>query len=95
LHQEYLLDAGFNVLIKISDMSTIISIYLFVAFSFLAFKAFVKNMPQLITFIIAAPFAPFIVAWKSRVLHPCMSLTILILWSTIIAIVAIIVATYP
>ena len=37
-------------------MSAIISIYLFVAISFLVLKAFVKNMPQFITFIFAAPY---------------------------------------
>lgn len=75
-------------------MSAIISIYLFVAISFLVLKAFVKNMPQFITFIFAAPFAPFIVASKNRHWHPVMSWVIFILWSTIAAIIAIISATY-
>lgn len=76
------------------DMGAIVSIYLFVAIAFLVVKAFVKNMPQFITFIFAVPFAPFVVAWKNRNLHPVMSLMILILWSTIAAIIGIIALTY-
>ncbi|MBW7848336.1 MAG: hypothetical protein H3C41_09685 [Bacteroidales bacterium] len=76
-------------------MSTIISIYLVVAISVLAVKAFIKNMPQMLAFIVAAPFAPFIVAWRNRKQRPLLSWLTLVLWLTIITIIVIVAATHP
>lgn len=69
-----------NVYSKIFDMSTIISVYLFVAFSVLVIRAFFKRVPQLLAFIVLVPVAPFMVAWKNRKERPITSWILLVLW---------------
>jgi hypothetical protein len=61
-------------------MSTIISVYLFVAIAALVTKAIIKGVPNLLAYIVLAPVAPFIVAWISRKERPLLSRLLAAVW---------------
>ena len=73
----------FNVYSKIFDMSTLISVYLFIAISVVIFKAaiwFVKHVPLLVAYFLLAPVAPFYVARVNRKQRPALSRLLISLW---------------
>ncbi|MCE1201266.1 MAG: hypothetical protein LWX09_04095 [Bacteroidia bacterium] len=64
-------------------MSTLISVYLFIAISVVIFKAaiwFVKHVPLLVAYFLLAPVAPFYVAWINRKQRPAISWLLFSLW---------------
>jgi len=61
-------------------MSTIISVYLFIAISVLVAKALFRGIPNLLAYIVMAPVAPFVVAWISRKERPLLSRLLAAVW---------------